>query len=112
MHELSVACGIVEVVAEAARGRRVHRVVVEIGELSGVVSESISFWFPEVVRGTEFENARLEIQAVSAAARCDVCATEFPTPTMLTPCPCGSFRFRRIRGEELNVRSIELEEVS
>jgi len=30
---------------------------------------------------------------------------------MLTACPCGSIRFKRVRGEELNVRSIELEEV-
>jgi len=89
----------------------VHRVVVEIGELSGVVSESISFWFPEVARGTDLENARLEIQAVNAIARCEMCGTEFPTPTMLTACPCGSIRFKRVRGEELNVRSIELEEV-
>jgi Zn finger protein HypA/HybF involved in hydrogenase expression len=29
---------------------------------------------------------------------------------MLTACPCGSFRFHRMVGEELNVKSIELEE--
>ena len=39
MHELSITCSIVEIAAEAARGCKVHRVTVEIGELSGVMAE-------------------------------------------------------------------------
>jgi hydrogenase nickel incorporation protein HypA/HybF len=111
MHELSVTCSIVEIVAQAARGRKVHRIIVEIGELSGVVSDSIAFWFPEVARGTELESAKLEIRTVNAIARCESCGAEFPTPTMLTACSCGSFRFNRLQGEELDVKSIELEGV-
>jgi len=111
MHELSITCSIVETVTEAARGRKVHRVVVEIGELSGVMTDSIAFWFPEVARGTEVEAADLEIRQVPAVARCEVCGIEFPTPSMLTACPCGSYRFKRFKGEELNVKSIELEGV-
>lgn len=111
MHELSITCSIVELVAETAKGRKVNRVTVEIGELSGVMTESIAFWFPEVARGTDLEKATLEVREISALARCDVCGTEFPTPSMLTTCPCGSFRFKRLKGDELNVKSIELEEV-
>ncbi len=110
MHELSITCSIVDLVAETAKGRKVHRVTVEIGELSGVVADSIAFWFPEVAKGTEAADANLEIRAVAARARCEACGGEFPTPTMLTACPCGSFRFTRLKGEELNVKSIELEE--
>jgi len=111
MHELSIACSIVEIVAATARGRKVHRVTVEIGELSGVMADSIALWFPEVAKGTEVEKARLEICEIAALARCETCGVEFPTPSMLTSCPCGSFRFRRLKGDELNVKSIELEEV-
>jgi hydrogenase nickel incorporation protein HypA/HybF len=111
MHEFSITCSIVDLVAETARGRKVHRVTVEIGQLSGVVADSIAFWFPEVARGTPIETASLDIREVAASARCDDCGAEFATPTMLTPCPCGSFRFARLRGEELKVKSIELEEV-
>ena len=39
MHELSITCSIVELVAETAKGRKVNRVTVEIGELSGVLTE-------------------------------------------------------------------------
>lgn len=111
MHELAITCSIVELVAETANGRKVHRVTVEVGQLSGVMSDSIAFWFPEVARGTEVEKANLEICEIAAFARCEACSAEFPTPSMLTACPCGSFRFKRLRGEELNIKSIELEEV-
>jgi len=112
MHELSIACSIVEVVAANAKGRRVHRVTVEIGELSGVVADSVAFWFPEAAKGTAAAQANLEIREIAALARCERCGAEFPTPSLLTICSCGSFRFKRLKGEELNVKSIELEEVS
>jgi hydrogenase nickel incorporation protein HypA/HybF len=111
MHELSITCSIVELVSDTARGRKVNRVMVEIGQLSGVVPDSIAFWFPEVARGTEAAEASLEILEVAALARCETCGSEFPTPSMLTVCPCGSYQFKRLQGEELNVKSIELEEV-
>ena len=112
MHELSITCSIVELVAEAAKGRKVHRVTIEIGQLSGVVSDSIAFWFPEVARDTELAEAKLEIREVPALACCETCGSEFATPSLLTVCPCGSYQFRRLQGEELNVKSIELEEAA
>lgn len=112
MHELSIACSIVDLVAETAKGRKVHRVTLEIGELSGVVADSVAFWFPEVAKGTEMAGASLEIRELAALARCEACGAEFATPTLFTPCPCGSFRCTRLKGDELNVKSIELEEVS
>ena len=111
MHELAIACSIVELVAEAARGRKVRRVTLEIGALSGVMIDSVAFCFPEVAKGTEAEAAELAIDSIDGLARCDACGAEFPTPSILTFCPCGSQRFERLRGEELNIRSIELEEV-
>jgi len=111
MHELSITWNIFELVAEAAKGRKVNRIIVEIGELSGVTADSVAFWFPEVARGTEVAEASLEIRKISALARCEACSAEFPTTSMLTACPCGSFRLKRLRGEELIIKSIELEEV-
>lgn len=110
MHEFSITCNIVEVVEQAAEGRKVSRVVLEIGKLSGVMCEAIAFCFPEVARGTPAEGAELDIREINASARCEVCATEFATPDLLTPCPCGSLQFQRLAGEELNLKSIELEE--
>jgi hydrogenase nickel incorporation protein HypA/HybF len=112
MHELSITCSIVDVVTEAARGRKVRNITVEIGELSGVVANSVAFWFPEVARGTVAEGAALQICDVAAMARCNLCGADFAAPSPLNGCPCGSFRFKYLRGEELNVKSIELEGAS
>ena len=112
MHELAITCSIVDLVQEAANGRRVHRVTIEIGKLSGVLPEALAFCFPEVAQRTCLEDASLEIREIEASARCGVCGTEFPTPSLLSTCPCGSRQFERLKGEELNIKSIELDEAA
>lgn len=109
MHEFSLTCNIVEMVAEATRQRRVRRVILEIGELAGVLSEAIAFCFDEVAKGTSVEGAELEIRRIAAFARCADCGAEFATPALYTPCPCGSLNLTRLRGEELEIKSVELE---
>jgi hydrogenase nickel incorporation protein HypA/HybF len=111
MHELAITCSIVELVEEAAQGRKVRRVTLEIGRLSGVVPEAIAFCFLEIARGTLAEDAILDIRQIDATARCEACGGEFAMPSALTVCPCGSLSFRRITGDELNIKSIEVEEV-
>jgi hydrogenase nickel incorporation protein HypA/HybF len=110
MHELAITFGIVELVAEAARGRKVQRVTLEIGKLSGVVPAAIAFCFPEVARGTTAEAAFLDISEVEGRARCEACGNEFSMADLLAVCQCGSTRCRPVAGEELNLKSIELEE--
>lgn len=112
MHELSITRRIVEIVAEAARLRRVRRVTIEVGALAGVAGDAIAFCFDEVAKGTVVEGAELEIRHVEGRARCCDCAAEFATPDLFTPCGCGSLRSDRLQGEELNVRSMELEEMA
>jgi hydrogenase nickel incorporation protein HypA/HybF len=110
MHELAITCSIVELAAQAANGRKVHRVTIEVGKLSGVLPDAIAFCFPEVAKGTTLEAASLDIREIDAVARCETCGAEFSTPSMLTICACGSLQFARLRGEELNIKSIEVEE--
>jgi hydrogenase nickel incorporation protein HypA/HybF len=110
MHELAIASSIVELAAEASRGHRVTRVNLEVGKLSGVVMEALAFCFPEVARGTSVETADLAITEIEGVARREACGQEFATPDMLTTCCCGSLRFERLAGEELNLKSIEIDE--
>jgi hydrogenase nickel incorporation protein HypA/HybF len=109
MHELAIVSSILDLVAEAAQGRRVRRVTLEIGELSSVVPDAIEFCFPEVVRGTIAAGAELEIRRIPARARCEECGADFATPSLITPCRCGSMNFVRLQGEELNLKSLEVE---
>jgi hydrogenase nickel incorporation protein HypA/HybF len=109
MHELGIARNIVGIVSEAADGRPVTRVTVEIGALSGVLAEAIAFCFEVAAEGTAMEGAALEIIRVEGRARCRSCGAEFATPAHYTPCPCGSRQSERLAGEELRIKTMELE---
>ena len=112
MHELAITRNIVAIVGEAAGGRKVRRVTLEIGKLSGVMADAVAFCFDVVAQGTALEGARLDIREIDGRARCDECASEFDTPTLVTRCPCGSSAYRRLCGEELLVKTMELEETA
>ena len=109
MHELGISRNIVAIVGDAAKGRRVRRVTLEIGKLSGVMADAIVFCFETVAQGTAPEGATLEIRQVEGRARCNGCGVEFVTETLFASCPCGSNRLTRLQGEELNIKSMELE---
>ena len=112
MHELGITENIVAIVGEAAKGRRVMRVTLEVGRLSGVVSDAIAFCFDVVAHGTPLEGAKLEIQEIEGRARCESCGLEFEADTLFTPCPCGSHVTKLIRGGELVVKSMEMLEAA
>ena len=112
MHELALTCSIVEMADEAAQGSRVVRLTLVIGQLAGVMTEAIRFCFDEVARGTSLEGAVLDITEPEGLARCTGCGAEFATPDLFTACACGSFALTRLQGEELTIKSIELEEAA
>lgn len=112
MHELGITRNIVAIASEAAKGRRVLRVTLEVGKLSGVMTEAIKFCFETVAQGTAIDGARLEIREIDGRARCRMCGSVFATPTLYTACACGSRSSERLSGEELKIKSIELEEAA
>jgi len=112
MHELSITRNIVAIVAEAARGRTVRRVTLQIGKLSGVMPGAVAFCFDIVAEGTALHGARLEIEEIDGRARCSACGGEVALPRLGMPCACGSHRLTPIAGEELNIRAMEIEEAA
>ena len=65
MHELALTREIVAIVCQAAGGRRVHTVTLELGRMACVTPESIEFCFEVVAQGTSAQGARLDVR------RCD-----------------------------------------
>ena len=112
MHELALAQEIVAMVARhilPAQASRVRAVHVRIGELAGVVPESLEFCFSAVVAGTVWESADLVMTRVPAEACCLDCAATFPTQAPGAGCPaCGSSFVRMTHGQELHVDAVEL----
>lgn len=109
MHELAIAEQVARVAQEHAADRRVRRVRMRIGHLRQVVPASLEFGFALVTHGTPLEGATLEIASVPIAARCRPCDLESAQPDFPMRCPrCGGLALEVVRGEELQVESLEL----
>jgi hydrogenase nickel incorporation protein HypA/HybF len=112
VHELGITRNIVAIVTEAAQGRRVLRIMLEVGKLSGVMADAIAFCFDVVATNAGLDGTKLDITEIEGYARCVVCGAEFPAPTLFTACVCGSRRIVLLKGEELKVKFMELEEMA
>ncbi len=114
MHELSLAQGIVDIVGQYVPEEQlgdVRVVRIKVGQMAGVVTDSLEFSFSAIVTGTSLEQARLEIVDVPLRARCGGCATEFAVEEMAFSCPaCGSKEVTVASGTDLQVAEIELAE--
>ena len=114
MHELSLAQSIVDIVQHAASangGGRVMTVGVRIGELSGVVVDSLTFCFTAITAGTSLEGTALRVDRIPVRARCRECDARCEPANLVFLCPsCGSGNLEIIAGTELQVSEIEVEE--
>jgi hydrogenase nickel incorporation protein HypA/HybF len=76
-----------------------------------VVPSALEFSFELVANGTEVEGAELEMEEVPAAVSCRACAAETQLRELPLHCgSCGGFDIEVLRGEELQVESLELED--
>lgn len=113
MHELSIAQSIADSVREHAAshdGRRVLKVGVRVGEISGVNADALDFCFGMTTKDTELDGAALDLERVGVRYRCDDCGEEFPAADFTCACPaCASQKTRLVAGDELAISYLELE---
>jgi hydrogenase nickel incorporation protein HypA/HybF len=79
MHELSIALSIVELAAEEAERRgavRVDSVHLRLGDMSGVVKESLLFSYDLACEGTPLEGSTLVIEEIPVMVYCPACGVE------------------------------------
>ena len=114
MHELSIAQGIVDIVGQYVpreRHETVRVVRIRVGDLAGVVPDSLAFCFTAVTAGTPMAGTLLEIEHVPYTIRCTDCANESTTEPGLAICPvCGSRTTTIVAGTELQVMTIDVDE--
>lgn len=112
MHELSIAAAIVAIAERHARGRTVTRVEVRVGHLRQVVPTALELAFELVVKGTALDGAELKLEDVPARGRCRDCGVETTMSGFPLACAaCGHLDMELLAGEELQVESLELEEI-
>ena len=112
MHELGVVFHMVDLLEDIGRERgltRIAKVVVELGEVSGVVTDLFAeawLWASdkrELLRGAE-----LEIHEIEAATLCNACGCTYATVQHGRICPrCQSPDTELLQGNEMNIREIE-----
>ena len=110
MHELSIAQAIVDVAARHAGESSVARVYVQVGRLRQVVPSALAFAFELCAHGTAVDGAVLELEEVPVVVSCRGCGAESRADAFPLACgSCAGLNVDVVRGEELQVESLELE---
>lgn len=113
MHELSIAQSIIQTVlaeADRAKAHKVLKVTLNIGDLSGVLPESLTFCFELLAKSTIAENATLVINKLPIRARCPQCTIAFEISNHRYMCPqCGEAAIELTSGRELQIARLEIE---
>jgi hydrogenase nickel incorporation protein HypA/HybF len=109
MHELALMERMVAAVEARVRPARVGRVRLQIGQLAGVLPETVEFCFALCARGTVLDGAHLEIDEVRGRGLCRRCGALFAMETVSDRCPCGSGEIDVTGGRELRIATLELQ---
>jgi hydrogenase nickel incorporation protein HypA/HybF len=121
MHEFSISSEIVRTVldtAEKNHGKKVLSVQLEIGELTLLNVEQITFWVQELLKGSIAENANIKVKKIKARVSCEDCGyrgtgklkqEDTFNHSVLPHCPqCHSFQIKVEKGQECNLRKIRV----
>lgn len=108
MHELAITQGVVETITQRLPEAKVRAVRLEIGAMSGVVTDSVRFCFDLVTEGTNLAGALLEIDEPPGRCRCRDCGATFDSVDALPLCQCGSVDVEVLSGQDLKIVSVRV----
>ncbi len=112
MHELGIVFHMADLLEDIAREQqltRISKVVVDLGEVSGVVTEFFDdAWQWAANRSDLLRGAELEVHQVEAVTVCNACGKTYPAVAHGRICPhCASADTELLRGRELEIREVE-----
>jgi hydrogenase nickel incorporation protein HypA/HybF len=114
MHEMSIAQNVIEIVEQQLRDSgpaRARAVRLRIGEMAGVVPDSLEFCFTALTeQSPHLYGASLIIERIPVSARCKSCQhiSQIEVPAFFCT-SCESSDLELLSGMELQVVSIELD---
>ena len=102
---------LIEEQAKIHNAKKVTKVVVGIGKLSGVEPDLLKIAFDTFKEKTICEDAELVMEIEDITLRCRECGKETVLGERLTrKCPvCGSLNTEIVRGQDLYLKSLEME---
>ena len=112
MHELGIAQNIIDIVQQAVPEDRfpsIRWIRIRIGQLSGIVPDSLEFCFSALLGETGMPQAGLKMETVPTVSLCKDCLHRFTVEDFAFTCPsCGSSSLELLSGRDLEVVDIEL----
>jgi len=113
MHELAVTEALLTTASSYAREQNANKVTVlniKIGRLSGIVDDSVQFYWDIIAKDSICEGSKLNFNFVPAKFKCRNCDNQFEIADDLIPCPkCHSMDLVTVQGDEFLLESIEIE---
>jgi hydrogenase nickel incorporation protein HypA/HybF len=113
MHELTITQNILELVlkqAGEAGAKKIEKINLVIGEMTGVADRCVQFYFDLMSKDTPAQGATLSFTMVPLKAKCLNCGNIFKFEEDFSECPhCHQSKMEIISGNELFVESIEVE---
>lgn len=114
MHEMSIAVDLIATIEDVARqngAARVNRALVEVGALSGVVPDALSFAFEIARKGTVANDCTLIIDEIPLWARCASCGWEGEIEPLNPLCPsCQQVSMEVLKGRDMRLVTIDIDE--
>lgn len=115
MHELGIVCQVIKTVDEIATEQNIEKVdeiVLEIGELCGMVPSYVETCFPACTFDKpRFAETKLKMEIVPGQAKCDKCGRIFNVLKYEGYCPsCGGFEKQLLGGREFVIKEIIVNE--
>ncbi len=113
MHELSVCLALLDQVTSIATehdARRVTRIELTVGPLSGIEIDLLENAWPIASAGTLADDADFVVEATPIVVHCDACGEETSAHSNRLVCGhCGAYQTRVVSGEEMILQRVELE---
>jgi hydrogenase nickel incorporation protein HypA/HybF len=122
MHEMSITQAMLDMALKHAQGHRITDIHLRVGRMSGIVPESVEFYFEYLSKGTLAEGATLHFETVPLEMTCVDCGRqadlgdwtdEPPRAIMIQAlargCECGSNNLRVTGGTGFDMVSLEVD---
>lgn len=112
MHEMGLVFRIIDMTVEHAKkmnARKITKVEIVLGDLSGVMYESLVFSFYTAIKGTMLADAEIVIERVRGRGRCNACGKEFEVVNLHEVCPaCTAPHPQIVQGKQFQLKSISV----
>ena len=114
MHELSIAKSVIQIIENSTASdfnKKITKVHLNIGTLSGIEIDALTYSFSIIRKNTILENAEMVINTINGIAKCRKCSNTFELNSYGNPCPaCNDYSMEIIQGKEMKVMHITVDD--